>query len=95
VDTRARRTDLGLRHVETRERVRIDRRAELGEGNAEREVGRRRREEITAVERPRHRFQRIIRIGELVRLGDSPELLGSRNEQSVVWPDVDAALAIA
>ena len=46
---------------------RVERRAELGERDAEREVRRRRREEVAAVERPRDRLERVLGVRELVR----------------------------
>ena len=60
--------DHRLGEVETDEALGIDRRAELLERNARREVRRRGREEVAAVERPRDRLERVRRIRELVGL---------------------------
>src|SRR5206468_4609965 len=77
-----RRADIGLGYVETGQRLGIDRRPELAEWNAECEMRSRRREEVAAVKRARDRLERVLGICELVRLSDSAELLGGRNEQS-------------
>ena len=84
-----------MRQVEPCERVRIDRRPEVGERHAKREMRSRRREEIAPVERPRDRLERVLRIRELVRLLDPTELLGGRNQKAVVGPDVDATFTVA
>ena len=85
--------DLGLGQVEPDERLRVDRRAELVERHAEREVRRRRREEVAAVEGPRDRVERVLGVRELVRLVDPAERVGRRQEQPVVGPDEQPAVA--
>src|SRR5206468_9614590 len=67
---------------------------ELAEWNAECEMRSRRREEVPAVKRARDRLERVLGICELVRLGDSAKLLGGRNEQPVVRPDVDTPVSV-
>ena len=89
------RADLGLRNVESRERVRVERRPELGERHPECEVRRGRREEVAAVECSRHRFERVVGVRELVRLCDAAELVRRRDQQTVVRPDMNAARAVA
>src|SRR5919197_506558 len=53
------------------------------------------REQIAAVKRPGDGLERVRRVRELARLDDAAELLGGRNEESVVGPHVDAPLAVA
>ena len=91
----ARRADLGLRDVEPGECIGIDGRPELGERHAEREMSGGGREEVAAVERARDGLERVLRVRELVRLGDPAELLGGGHEQAVVGPDVDPAARVA
>ena len=72
VDVEHRRVDpvaptSGCGQVEPDERVGVERRAELGERDAEREVRGRRREDVAAVERARDRLERVLRVRELVR----------------------------
>ena len=87
--------DARHRQLEPHERLRVDRRPELRERDAEREMRRGGREEIAAVERARDRVQRICGIRELVRLVDAAEALGGRQQQPVVRADVEAALGVA
>src|SRR6185437_12898634 len=83
--------DLGLGNVEPCECVRIDGRAQLSERHAKREVSRRGSEEVPAVERAGDGLERVLRVTELVHLGDPAELFGREYEQPVVGPDMDAA----
>ena len=53
-----------------------------------------RAEEISPVERPRDRFQRVCRVRQLVRLGDAGARRG-RQQEPVVGPDVHAPLPVA
>ena len=76
-------------------RARRDRRA----GRARRshpggEVSGRRREEVAAVEGARDRVERVVRVRQLVR-GVDPGTLGGGDQESVVGPDVGAALLVA
>ena len=86
---------LGLGELEPHELVRVDRRAELVERHAGGEVRRGRREEVAAVEGARDGLQRVVGVGELVRLGNAAEALGGGQQQPVVGADVQPALAVA
>ena len=87
--------DLGLGQVEPDERLGIDRRAELGERDAEREVRGGGREEVARVERARHRVEHVGRVRQLVRLDDAAEAVGGGQQQPVVGPDVEPPLGVA
>ena len=89
------RADLRRGQLEPDERVRVDRRPELAERDAEREVRGGRREEVAPVERARHRVERVRGVRELVRLDDAAEALGCGQEQPVVGADVEPALRVA
>ena len=54
-----------------------------------------RREQVAAVEGARDRLQRVVRVRELVRLGDTAEALGGGQEEAVVGADVEPALPVA
>src|SRR5205085_6999094 len=91
----ARRTELRGRDVESRERVRGDRRAKLRESDAEREMRGSRREQIAPVECPRDALERVVGVRQLVGLGDAAELVAGRKQQAVVRADVDPSFAVA
>ena len=71
----------------------IERRAELRERHPEREMRRRGREQIAAVERPRDGLERVLGVRELVS-GDDPCPARGRQEQPVVRADVLPALPV-
>ena len=81
--------------LDAHELVRIDGRAKLLERDAGGEVGRGRREEVAPVEGAGHRLQRVVGVGELVRLGDPAEALRGRQEEAVVGADVQPPVAVA
>ena len=87
--------DLGLRQVEARQGVGRDRWAELRELDSKGKMCGGRGEEIASVERARDRLERVLRVHELVRLGDPAELLRGRDQQAVVGPHVQPTLTIA
>ena len=82
------RADVRLRHLEPDERVGLHRGAELTDVEPPREVCRRRREDIAAVEGRGHRLERVLPVRDLVRRLDAAELLGRRHEQAVVRPHI-------
>ena len=59
-----------------------------------REVRRRGREEVAAVEGAGDRVERVVRVRELVRRLD-PRSLGGRDQEAVVRPDVAAPIPVA
>ena len=61
----ARGADVGPRDVEPGKDIGIERRPERAEGDAEREMRGRRREEVAAVKRARDGLERVVGIGEL------------------------------
>ena len=65
------------------------------ESEPEREVRRRRREDVSAVEGRRDGLERVLAVGQLVGGVDPAELLGRRDQQAVVGADVEAAVAAA
>ena len=71
----------------------LDRRAELLQLEPVREVRRGRREDVSPVERRRDGLERVLAVRDLVRGLDPAELLRSRDEQPVVGPDVETAVA--
>ena len=85
--------DLGLRNVEADEGLRIDRGAELIDRDAAGEVSGGRREEIAAVEGAGDAVECEIRVGQLVRGGDSAGSFRGRDQQAVVGADEQAAVA--
>ena len=91
VDPLVREARLG--EIESDERVGVERRPELLQRHAVREVRRRRGEEVAAVERPRDALERIGRVGELSHVGD-PRALGGGKQKPVVRADEEPALAI-
>ena len=58
-------------------------------------MGRGRREDVAAVERPRDRIEHVSRVVQLPGVGDTPLLLGGGNEQAVVGPDIDPPGGVA
>jgi len=52
-------------------------------------------EQVTTVERPGHRLQRVLRVRELVGLRHTAEALGGGQEESVVGTDVQPSLRVA
>ena len=86
--------ELGLGQIEAHERVRVERRAELFDRDAAREVRGGRREEVAAVEGARDRLERVLRVRELVRRGD-PRPVGGRDQQPVVRADEEPSLLVA
>src|ERR1051326_8299006 len=50
--------------------------------------------QVAAVERARHRLERVVRVGELVRGGDAAEPLGGRQQETVVGADIEAPFRI-
>ena len=85
---------VGCGKVETDETFGIDRRPELGERYAGREMGCGGSEEVPAVEGPRDRVQRVRRIRELVR-GIDPGATRRWKQEPVVGADVGAPLRVA
>src|SRR5467141_4001017 len=74
---------LGRWQLDSHELIRVDGRTELLERYARGQVRGGRREQVATVEGPRHRLERVLRVRELMRLGDTAEAVGGRHEQPV------------
>jgi hypothetical protein len=85
--------DLGLGHLDPRERQDLDRRPQLLDRQPLRQMGRRRRKDVTPVERRRDRLERVFTVRDLMRGLDPTELLRRRHEQPIVRPDVETPVA--
>ena len=84
----------GLGKVQADEAFRVDRRAELLERDAGREVRGGRAEEVASVECPRDRVECVRRIRELVR-GLDARATRRRQQEAVVRADVHAAVGVS
>ena len=84
----------GFGEVQTDEAFGVDGRPELRERDAVCEVGGSGREEIATMERSRDRVERVLGVGELVRLLDAATAR-CRHEQPVVRPDVQPTFGVA
>src|SRR5215208_1856838 len=82
--------DLGLGNVEVDERLRIDGRPELLQGDPERKMSRCGREEVAAMEGAGNGVERVVRIRELMRLLDSTESVRRRHQEPVVGADEES-----
>ena len=84
---------LRLRQLEPHELLRVDRRAEVAERDAAREVRGGRGEEVAAVERARDVLERVAGFASSCASATPPRV-GGGHEQAVVRADVEPSLGV-